>query len=227
MSTVRICLGGKRVVIYSDSLSSILALENGYSKTRPNLVNQILNIYNEINSIEIILAWIPSHADIKGNEMADKLAKEGLESLLIEQFVSFESKELIEQVDVYITKKWQKMWDHSKTGKFYKAIEPSVSNKIKYTYCDRTKEVKLTRLRLGHCKLNACLYKINCHPNGLCATCGVEESIDHYLLNCTGNDISKYITAICRNLNIAVNINNILRSSIILDSIYPHLDREL
>ena len=52
----------------------------------------------------------------------------------------------------------------------------------------RTKQVVLTRIKLGRCRLNHYLHIANCHPTGLCDFCGIKEDIQHFLVDCaTGN----------------------------------------
>jgi ribonuclease HI len=221
-------IGVSKVIIYSDSLSSIIAINKGMSHTRPKLVSKIINIIKSITNKEIIIAWIPSHVDIKGNELADRLAKEGLSAPSVEKVVEFENQELIEQVDVYIRNKWQELWDTGDTARFYNEIEPKVSEKIKYCCKIRKKEVKLTRLRMGHCKLNYNLFEISCHDTGQCDACGLNETVHHYLLNCTGNDIKDHLRTFCKQHNVSCITKNVLcNKEGILDKIYPFLTRDL
>ena len=65
-----------RTVIYSDSLSCLQALENK-NLNHPLIreIIQILTYLKEVGSI-IEFCWIPGHIGIKGNEKADKIAKE-------------------------------------------------------------------------------------------------------------------------------------------------------
>ena len=75
----------------------------------------------------------------------------------------------------------------SLTGAAYRALEPLVSGRIKFTDKSRKKEIKITRLRLGKCKLNKYMHEIKAHPDGLCASCQVPQSIEHILLDCTAS----------------------------------------
>ena len=45
---------------------------------------------------------------------------------------------------------------------------------------NRTKEVQLTRIRLGTAKVNSILFRIGRHANGLCDTCGITETVKHF-----------------------------------------------
>ena len=63
------------IAIFSDSLSCLTALKTGHSACRPNMLDDILRIVNEIGR-NILFIWIPSHLGLRGNELADRLAPE-------------------------------------------------------------------------------------------------------------------------------------------------------
>jgi hypothetical protein len=172
----------------------------------------------------VTLTWIPSHVNIRGNEEADKLAKEGLNSPSIDLNISFEQKEILEEIDKFVLGKWQSQWSTSATGKFYKGIVPEVSGKVKYININRKKEVTLTRLRLGQCKLNKYLFNIKRHDTGLCDICRVDETVEHYLLHC---EIKDKVKTVCQDLGIPVSIDRVLNSAAALDKIYPEIKRSL
>ena len=64
-----------RLVIYTDLLSSMLAIEN--SRENHPILNQIYDTLAELHKQkkQIILCKVPAHIGIKGNEEADKAAK--------------------------------------------------------------------------------------------------------------------------------------------------------
>ena len=68
----------ERFVIFSDSMSVLQAIESQESKNP--LVNRVLQTCQSILSGNkyITFCWIPSHRDIRGNEDADRAAKDAL-----------------------------------------------------------------------------------------------------------------------------------------------------
>ena len=65
-------------VIFSDSLSCLMALQN-YDTLDP----RIIKLKNLVHSLtltgkHVVFAWIPSHIGLDGNEMANELAKQSL-----------------------------------------------------------------------------------------------------------------------------------------------------
>lgn len=173
------------------------------------------------------MVWIPSHVGITGNERADFIAKQSLGHIYIDQPSNLEYKETYELINRYITAKWQEHWNDSTTGGFYRSVEPIVNSKIKLKNINRRKEVTLTRLRLGKTRLNHNLRNIGCHPSGLCDTCQVDESVEHYLLNCSESAINETLNNICTNRNLTFDLISILSNIKVLEEIYPLVKRQL
>ena len=65
-------------IIFTDFMSVIRAIENINSKTKHETILNIQHIFTYLtnNNKDIIIAWVPSHQKIKGNEEADIAAKE-------------------------------------------------------------------------------------------------------------------------------------------------------
>ena len=67
-----------RFIIFCDSLSSLQALDS--NNCDHPFIQDILKLFNDCCSVnkKVVLAWVPSHVGIKGNEKADELAKQAL-----------------------------------------------------------------------------------------------------------------------------------------------------
>ena len=48
---------------------------------------------------------------------------------------------------------------------------------------DRTEQVIMSRIRIGHCKLNNTLKIMGKHPTGQCS-CGERETVEHVIVAC-------------------------------------------
>nr|KAG5705434.1 hypothetical protein BaRGS_004561 [Batillaria attramentaria] len=78
------------VVILSDSKSSLQALERGGTRNRSDVQSEILFLAHQIITKGTILAlmWLPSHSGIRGNELADREARDatgdGMEAKLLQ-----------------------------------------------------------------------------------------------------------------------------------------------
>ena len=177
----------KSVVIYSDSLCALQALERRESKSRPNLIREVLELNHDINTAgtTIRFHWIPSHVGLKGNERANSLAKEALDQPAVQINISKERLEMYNQIDDISRTRWQKQWDEGFVGRHYYAIQREVGKETRLSErMNRREETITTRLRLGRCRLNYYLHAMRCHPDGTCDACGQQETIRHLLMEC-------------------------------------------
>jgi hypothetical protein len=80
----------------------------------------------------IKIHWTPGHANVNGNEIADRLAKEAAKEAKQNQS---DSHNTITKQDVkkaardHITEKWQSRWNFSNRGRFYHNFHHQVKTK--------------------------------------------------------------------------------------------------
>lgn len=177
----------KGVVIYSDSLSSIKVLKNRKCHTYSEVVYNIQKLVVSLNSsFPVKIQYIPGHKNIKGNEMADSLAKEAhnndqLNPIRLSKYIHQKQFERLTR------EMWQYRWKqeilNSGKGKFIEKIK----NKLEFWpwSCHRNRriEVALCRLRIGHAGLRQHLFRFKLSETNLCE-CGEPETIEHFFLNC-------------------------------------------
>ena len=73
--------------MYSDSQRAIRALKSETSEIR-KMAKIIQKNLNEIQSKQIVIAWIPGHAGVQGNEATDRLAKPALGNNSVDEEVA-------------------------------------------------------------------------------------------------------------------------------------------
>ena len=74
-------VSNSKIFICSDSQAAIKAIANPMSESKliTECKNKLLELSDRSNSIS--LTWVPGHSSIDGNEIADKLAKNGADGL--------------------------------------------------------------------------------------------------------------------------------------------------
>jgi ribonuclease HI len=180
--------------IYSDSLSSLKAIEKINYFYYPGQHHALITYFNKINTLNlnITLVWIPAHSGLVGNENADALAKEAA-SLTTITPLPLSLKNVYSKINTHILQQWQTLYNDYNGAAHYKKIEPLTSYKIKYLNKDRNSEKIITRLRLGKCVTNAYLKEIKKHHSGDCDQCpGVTEDIEH-IFRCPHNTLTSLI----------------------------------
>ena len=171
-------------VIFTDSLSAVQALEIGEGKNALHLEIKYCLYQLSCQGVQVTISWIPSHVGIRGNERVDDLAKEAL----LLSHVNFPIAPDISDLDVIlreqIKREWQTQWDMSLKGRFYYALEPKVSETVKYSDPCKAKQTCISRLRFNKCLLGDTEYMLNKRDSPLCKACKVKEDVSHFLLDC-------------------------------------------
>jgi len=168
----------RRYAIFTDSLSMIDNLASSRSRSRPNLLSDMIDILHYINS-QISVVWVPSHIGITSNQRADRLANMGSKRPHIDIDVGFELQEMYGRIDACINKLWQQAWNNKTTGRHFYNVQPDVVSRDRILFETKSAEVLAHRLRLGKCRLNSYLHKIALHDTGTCDSCGEAETTEH------------------------------------------------
>ena len=184
----------KHVVIWTDSLSSIVALNATTirSKTIRSCYTS-LNTLGGANSVE--LRWIAAHRGLWGNEKADQLAKLGsaegtpivcpIPQSYIKNIINQKVRKL-DQIE------WERNGHpHTKltlgnhTTRIIKQVNTSFGrNRKKYRIA--------TQLITGHCALNKYLYTIQRSNTKACPDCHEhEKTVSHFLGFCPANSANR------------------------------------
>nr|WP_160869998.1 reverse transcriptase domain-containing protein [Pantoea sp. Taur] len=214
----------KNVTLVSDSLSALKSLENMYSN-HPG-IQRILEIEKMMteNNKSIHYIWVPGHIGIKGNEMADKAAKDALalpgrgKNLLT-------PSELARPLKERIYMEWQKIWEDSPPSKL-KGIKSSVKPWQTSIRGSRREEVVLTRLRIGHSKITH-LHLITKEEPPRCEYCNNSLTVAHIFEQCPfyrrklqqKNITNSVSTALGNDIN---NVNAVMSLFVKLE-IYKHI----
>ena len=145
-------------LIISDSLISITAIHNHETNYRHLLVEKVKMLHYFLDSIgvEVVYLWVPAHCGIKGNEIADTLARIAtgrMESHHLDPSTITRSEANLElpfsdtklMINNYCISLWQKHCESISTGFQYKQCFPPVRN------LNILNSSQIFRLQIGHC----------------------------------------------------------------------------
>lgn len=181
-------LNATKLIIFSDSQTSIGVVSLNWKPTcYHDLINNIKAKIEAVrsNGIDTELIWTPGHANIEGNDIADKLANEAAEEAasLPEDSALVTQQDVIHAARKFVTHKWQKRWDNSNTGRTLFDYKPDVNSK---TFLDEPSPhayKSIMQLRTGYSCLNDYRHRINPALSRLC-DCGQPETVNHIISEC-------------------------------------------
>ena len=167
-------------VVFSDSMSSLMALK-GSSLDNP-MVLKIREKYSHLvqHGKLISFVWIPSHVGIRGNEEADKAAKDALKlqvSNLKIPFTDFKS-----EIRKHVKEVWQEQWDSCVLNKLH-SIHPQLGLWPYSTRQFRREEAVLARIRIGHTYITHS-FLLKGDPIPQCIPCQCPLNVKHILIEC-------------------------------------------
>ena len=172
------------LVIFSDSKSALEALENQQSRNdEVQRLAQSIDRLHKSHKVNITLQWIPGHSEVEGNEIADRLAKQGASK---EQPNIPVNQETTKQILRNISKEeWYNRWATGSTGRavFHEMSRPKSKDNI--NLLNRPDQSAIFQLRTGHGKINAHLNRLNPTHPPLCRHCAHPyETTTHILFEC-------------------------------------------
>ena len=160
----------QRVFIATDSQSLCQALLG------QGTIVEKLKLQLELCSGQIIVQWIPGHADVPGNELADAAAKEAAENSIDEpRPTSF--KGIVPVINRIII---DPPIEHTRTREAYKHFSKKRDSQL-----NRKDQVMLARIRSGHSLLfRGYKHRISKSSDPFCKRCdsGQIDSVEHWLV---------------------------------------------
>lgn len=133
------------------------------------------------------LCWVPAHVNIKGNEKADSLAKQGAsQKNAINIKTPFEDFKRL--VNGQIISTWCNTWTCS-TNKLRRIKNTPFEWTTSYAN-DRYINRVITRLRIGHTRLTHGHFAKKEDP-AMCPTCGTRITVEHILIDCRNYDTER------------------------------------
>lgn len=192
------------ISIFVDNQAVIQSGENFQSKPGSYLIDRFCNRLKRVarshRDFQVTLQWLPGHADIHGNEEADRWAKKAAEGRqnnspreLLPEYLRYGTiplsiSALKEAHNKTTQARWKRTWNKSPRFNRINRIDPNILNhsfvKLTATFPKRLTSMYMA-LRTQHIPLRKYLHRIGKHRSPHCPFCpGVEETVPHYLLDC-------------------------------------------
>ena len=173
-----------QVIIFSDAKSVLQALNSDSFKS--HIIQDLsssLDVFMKTSNYEVILQWIPSHCEIKGNERADTLAKKGAAEEQPERPVSQSTvKQIINSKSMT---EWINDWALGSTGRAMYPYMTAPTNTDPIDNLGRREHSIIFRLRSQHIALNSHLNRLNPLQEPVCPLCPCAyETVSHFLFEC-------------------------------------------
>ena len=166
----------------------ITAFENKPPTSKIEIVTKIKEciscLHSKGNTINI--HWVPGHKDIRGNELADKQAKEAAAEVNDKGDIPIvmDKKEAVSEIKKQMKEKWQRKYVLSEKTETIQEVFIEVGKRNCFGEGDRRSFSILNQLLSGHTRLNNHRAKIDKTASRMCDTCKVPEDTEHYLFCC-------------------------------------------
>lgn len=171
----------RNIRVCTDSQSALITIKRGPSKqSETTAINIWTRLQQLSESHQVVLQWIPGHANIRGNELADREANKGryrpqMELPIDQQTVKAAIKRFAKEKFENTYLRDPHTHHHRQSHKHFRR-EP----------LERSEEITLNQLRVGHCPITrAYLARIGKSDCPTCPHCkAAPETVTHLLLEC-------------------------------------------
>ncbi len=180
--------GSRTYTIFTDSRAGLQALASPLRKPGSQIIqeiNDIAHFAKDRHHIHLNLRWIPSHSGIKGNEEADRLAKNSVGQVPNHRFSRLASlQRKATKADTLL--EWSTEWNRSTKGQYLRRIDTAIPGphvRKLYDHLPRQRAGLLAQLRIGHNWLKSFSKRVKHSDSDRCE-CGAVETLVHVFIDC-------------------------------------------
>jgi ribonuclease HI len=193
---------GQKVTLYIDNQALIKAIPTPKATPAQYLLNS-LRIAANGTGCRLTIRWISSHSKVKGNEEADRLAKDAANGRsstrdnlphILRNPLPTSASALKQTFNAKLKTKWAETWNTSsrKTRLAqFGDVFPFNAFIDRLNSLTRKQSSTILQIRCGHFPLNTYLHKINKIESNRCQACDADqeglsppETINHYVFEC-------------------------------------------
>ena len=159
-------------MLFSDSQFVVGILTFGWeNKSHASAIFEIKQAMEILKSqnLTVELNWKPGHAEISGNEIADKLGNEAAAEAenMPEVEIPLTSNDVKRAVKDSCKIKWHNRWEASQRGRHMFEFNPSVVAKKIASASIPAQQIN-TQFRTGYCYLNGYLHAVGLKESPVC-----------------------------------------------------------
>jgi ribonuclease HI len=175
-----------QLYLFNDSQAAIQKVQNNHSFNSLKARELICQISQKAT---VNIHWVPSHVEVQGNEIADKLAKQGLKRKPQNTFTSISY--LRRKARAKILAGWLNSWETARTGKgnhYQKVVQDAVKPTLKPTIPKLPRKLQSAYIQLktgiGYQKAHQAVIGNAVSP--FCNRCngGYKQTAAHLILRC-------------------------------------------
>jgi len=131
---------------------------------------------------KVAFRWIKAHARLRGNETAEKLAKEAASNKKEDEcYNRFPKREVMSELKGQSLNQWQQEWSRTTKGAITKLFFPKIVDRKKLTVNATS---NFTTMVTGHGNIKTYLHKYKIIQNLMCPCKHGDQSVDHILFDC-------------------------------------------
>ena len=131
---------------------------------------------------KVEFSWVKAHAGQRGNELADRLAKEASSSKDIEECYNRIPKSTVtSELKEQCLKQWQNEWETTTKGATTKSFFPNIEDRLQLRI---NPTPNFTAIVTGHGNIKTYLHKFKIIENPKCPCNKGDQTVDHIIYSC-------------------------------------------